>query len=200
MKKIALLFMILCAGQLYGMEPERGRYVGIEASRMLEASYMGELPEELQALIIIELTIGKDLDAIINGLKNASQTTLKTILKPVLSDPLKFRDLIQMFAEQFPYINTEEIAYKFKTPAAKNPFVDISKNYVNLSSNLLINISGGNIDEIEKAIKNGADINFSENNPFPEHSGLTPLLHALDKASDKFNDSIITAAWSKSKC
>jgi len=105
MKKIALLLTILCAGQLYGMEnPNQDGMAG--------------LPPEVQVLIIQALKSGNDLDAVIKGIKNASEISksLKQIINAEYGDfsNLKgFTALAHMLAKKFPKENPKTIAEKF---------------------------------------------------------------------------------------
>src|SRR5262245_54529964 len=61
MKRIALLFTILCAGALNGMEN----------SEQKQFLLYGDLPQELRAHIISSIPTYDDLDAIINTIKTA---------------------------------------------------------------------------------------------------------------------------------
>ena len=60
--KLILLFTIVCAGQLYGMGPERGRYVGL-----------GDLPRETQVIIVTYLQTNGSLDGTIAAIKKPAK-------------------------------------------------------------------------------------------------------------------------------
>jgi hypothetical protein len=169
MKKIALLLTIVCAGQLYtmkriyGMEPERGHYVGL-----------GDLPREVQAIIIAYLQTNDDLDGTIAAIKEASKGVglvnkqLNEIVNEVYGIPKGFTALVHVLADKF-NTSTENVANKFNTSAAET--------YVKLGSSLL-NLSGDRTqaayDEMTDLIKQGADVNFEETN-VDFGSEFTPL-------------------------
>ncbi len=177
MKKIALLLTIVCAGQLYTMKriygmdptslyelrrtgPERGRYVGL-----------GDLPREVQAIIIAYLQTNDDLDGTIAAIKEASKGVglvnkqLNEIVNEVYGIPKGFTALVHVLADKF-NTSTENVANKFNTSAAET--------YVKLGSSLL-NFSGDRTqdayDKMAELIKQGADVNFS--------SEYTPLEMAI---------------------
>jgi hypothetical protein len=154
MKKIALLFTIVCAGQLYGMEqPERGYYTGI-----------AELSPEIQVMIIqalntydSKLTPEENITKIVNAIKALSITNkqLHAVLSDMYGDLKSFTLLVGTLAEKFPSISKEGIAKEFNTPMAKK--------YINLGHELLNFAELGNKNtEISKLIKeSGADVNFN---------------------------------------
>lgn len=116
----------------------------------MEAHYMGELPKDVQKLIISQLISGKDLDAIINGLKNASRTTLKTTLDPIFNNPIEFRNLIQTLEKQFSDIPSETIAKKFANPISDYSPVDIKllagvNDFISLLPKIFPNTTGETI-------------------------------------------------------
>ena len=102
MKKTALLFTILCVGQLYGMEnphPELGAF--------------GQLPEELHKEIVKTLATSNNLEATIGAIKVAG--TLQGVRYDNLKD---FTRLVNVLADTFG-VSTVEVAKKFNTPTAK---------------------------------------------------------------------------------
>lgn len=143
MKKIALLFTLtLCTGALNGMEPERGRYIGME-----------ELPVDVKGLIIQSLASGDTLSEVLNNIKAISRTNkqLNTIVNVMYGNPKVFTALVHTLANEF-NTTTEAVAKKIGTPAAKH--------YLDLADQLNAAISYFNLDEAIQLIKQGADVNY----------------------------------------
>ncbi len=93
MKKLTVLFTLLCtASALNGMKPERGRYVG-----------MGDLPPEVQAIIVSYLHTYDNLNDIVKAIKATSETNrqLKEIVNEEYGDPKKFKALVHVLANKF---------------------------------------------------------------------------------------------------
>ncbi len=165
MKKIALVFIIVCAGalvcasQLYGMEPD-----------YMKSGYMENLPEDVQILIIQDLISGNNLRAITRGINAANKTTLSTTINKIYGNQKVFTQLVHMLADKFntfPYV----IAKEFKTPTAEK--------YIKLGDQLLQSIKNykknpaeaySNVIEI---LEQGADVNCSD------FIGMTPLNYAM---------------------
>lgn len=164
MKKIALLFTILCAGQLYGMEnPERGRHIGLE-----------DLSPEIQVMIIHALNTYDNLDDVINSIKASSLTNqqLNAVVNDMYGNLPGFKKLAHTLANKF---NTSvvEIAQKFNTPA--------SRQYINLIVQLIRAIENRQIDMVTQLIKQGADINLLMIDNMGYY--ITPLLYAALRPS-----------------
>ncbi len=142
MKKIILLFTIICAGQLYGME---------EAPKM---GAFGDLPEDVHKVIVQALATSNNLEQTIEAIKVAS------VLRGVRYDNLKdFTKLVHILADKF-NTTTAKIAKEFKTP--------IAEKYVNLGNDLtfymLMFDKDGNIkdpDRFTQLINQGADVNYT---------------------------------------
>jgi hypothetical protein len=174
MKKIALIFTIVCAGQLYGMEP--GHYTGL-----------GDLPREVQSLIITYLHNYDNLDDMITAITEASKgvglvnNQLYGILNEQLygkdkyTGPKEFTALIGMLQSKFPtnrYRN--EIAKKFNTPAAEK--------YMELNGKFIRDVINEGNSEIalkkaQELLDQGVDPNFSW------HRGSTSLLREASNLS-----------------
>ncbi len=144
MKKIALLFTILCVGALFGMEPERGHYVGMEA-----------LPKEIKATIVMYLNEYDNLDDIVNAIKITSLTNceLYKIVDEMYGNQKGFAVLAHLLANKF-NTTTEDVAYQFNTPAAKT--------YISLGQKLIKAVKLNTIDEVAQLILQGADVNFTK--------------------------------------
>ncbi len=176
MKKLILLFTIVCAGQLYAME---------------QASYMAELPKEVQLLIIQNLMNGNDLDTVINGIKTASKTTLNKTVNELYGNPAGFRDLVQTLAKKFPKVKTDYFAAKKFQEVdteiiAKKLGTTAAMKYIDLSNELINHIKffpyygtdemiQNALNEIIQLINQGADVNYTG-----ESDHFTPLMHATN--------------------
>src|SRR6476660_2972139 len=109
MKKIVLLFTILCVGALNGMEqPQKGHYGGL-----------AELSPEIQVMIIQSLntydknlTPEENLTNIVNAIKAMSETNkqLHAVVNDMYGNLKGFTALVVILAEQFPNMTREEIA------------------------------------------------------------------------------------------
>ncbi len=145
MKKITLLFTLLCAGALNGMEvPEHGHYVGIG----IEA-----LPDDVKPLIIMYLNEYDDVDDIVTAIKatSLSNKELNKIVNEMYGNQKGFAALAHMLANKF-NTTTEVVAEEFGTPAAKH--------YLDLGNQLNTAISSGKFNIAKKLIEKGADVNY----------------------------------------
>jgi hypothetical protein len=161
MKKIILLFTIVCVGQLYGMEPT-----------------YHTLPKELQNEIVsTALATSKSVDDAVNMIKKlgtlygvhystqAATNLLMTILPNDIGqaiDEVKklqgttledFTKLVHLLAGKFTRTTTENIAKRFDAP--------IAQTYIDLGEQLLGVMFDDHPFKVSALIKNGADINFS---------------------------------------
>ncbi len=153
MKKIALLFTIVCAaGQLYGMEAQ---------------NIMG-LPEDVRNEIIRKALAASDtLEEAIKAIKVGA-------LRGVNYDnPKDFTKLVHVLAKKFD-LDTATVAQEFRTTTVAN----IAKNYLIQSRMLLKLIASYDaddiqilIDDIKKLISYGADVNFVQ-----RPTGMLPSL------------------------
>ena len=143
MKKVFLLCALVCAGQMYGMEPERG-YIGIG---------MEELPADVKGLIIQSLASGDTLGEVLSNIRAISRTNkqLSTIVNVMYGNPRVFTVLVHMLAKKF-NTTTEAVAKKIGTPAAKH--------YLDLAEGLNTAISYFDLDKAMQLIKQGADVNY----------------------------------------
>ncbi len=134
MKKITLLFTILCAGQLYGMEepPKMGAF--------------GDLPEDVHKVIVQSLATSNNLEQTIEAIKVAGA------LQGVRYDNLKdFTKLVHILAKKFS-VPTEKVATVFKTPT--------SLKYLEMINNETLRYMEGDVlNELNQLIKNGLDVN-----------------------------------------
>ncbi len=166
--KLILLFTIVCAGQLYGMGPERGRYVGL-----------GDLPRETQVIIVTYLQTNDNLDGTIAAIKEASKGVglankqLNAIVNEVYGIPKGFTALVHLLADKF-NTSTEDVAGKFGTPVAEN--------YQILGRELLLAISFSKDEEkIAELIQQGADVNYIGHPVLDPYSNTTPLMYVAAK-------------------
>ncbi|HJZ24030.1 MAG TPA: hypothetical protein VJ201_06225 [Candidatus Babeliales bacterium] len=135
MKKIALLFTVLCAGALNGME---------------QTPYES-LPKELKQEIIMKaLETSNDLDEAIEAIK-ATSAFYKIPYDTIFNDQTAFAGLAHMLANKFD-TTTETVAEEFGTPAAKN--------YLDLGNQLNAAIASGKFNIAKQFIKKGADVNY----------------------------------------
>jgi len=172
MKKIALLLTIVCAGQLYGMEPS----VAEAMAGRPEKGNLGDfeqLPEEVHGVIVKALATSNDLEQTIEAIKVASA------LQGVQYDNLKdFTTLVHILADKFD-IPTAEVAQQFGTPMANTYYQLGSK----LRHAVKVVQTEARYNEIIALIKDGADVNFSN-----DSKNFTPLNFALN---NDFNVEVI---------
>ncbi len=137
MKKLILLFTIVCAGQLYGMEAEQ------------KMGALGTLPQDIRNEIVnTALATSNNPDEAISMIQKLS--TFYNVPYDNLND---FKRLVHLLADKFG-MSTLEIASKFDTKTAKE--------YSMLGNLLMQNIIFSKSDEITELISKGADVNLSE--------------------------------------
>ena len=137
MKKLILLFTIVCAGQLYGMEAKQ------------KMGALGTLPRDIRNEIVnTALATSNNLDEAISMIQKLS--TLYNVRYDNLND---FKRLVHLLADKFG-MSTLEIASKFDTKTAKE--------YSTLGNLLMQSIIFSESDKITELISRGADVNLSE--------------------------------------
>jgi len=158
MKKLTLLLTLLCASALNGMGPGYGHFRGL-----------GDLPPEIQVMIIQTLNTYNTLDDVINAIKAISKTNqqLNAIVTEEYGNQKRFNALVHTLANKF-NTTTKTVAQKLGTLAAKI--------YITAGDILVQAIKNNSINHIIQAINAGADINYSFNTG---HETLTPLLLAV---------------------
>lgn len=154
MKKTTLLFAILCASALNGMEPER-------------STSMQNLPKDVQSLIIMHLNAGDTLESTIRNIVRMSQinTTFHKLVNDVYGNLKGFTSLVHalIIGNRTPSV----IASKFKTPT--------SQTYLELAEKLFNAVRNNDTELITTLINNGADINYYKD-PYDKN---TPLVYAI---------------------
>ena len=170
MKKVVLLFTILCAGALNSMDPtslyelrrtgpEQGRYIG---------TGMEDIPIEVQSLIITHINTGNTVTNAIRDIIRTSRTntTLNKIVNDMYGNQKGFSELVHVLADKF-NLTPPDVAAKFKT--------DASTTYIQLATALLYSIKSHDTQFVDNIIKQGADVNY--------YSGgsdkITPLVYAI---------------------
>jgi hypothetical protein len=145
MKKVALLFTILCVSILNGMENHRNH----------NGSHLENLSVEAQAALNAAFKTGK-LDTVINTIKEISDID-NELYNNVLFNMIyvirylkEFTTLVHILAKEFK-MDPYKIAEKFKTPTAKR-YVEL---YKQLEKQIL---NKQNITETKKLIAEGADV------------------------------------------
>jgi hypothetical protein len=134
MKKLTLLLTLLCANQLYGMEPEQTQGLG----------YFSGLPKDIHQEIIRALINSKNLEQAVQTVNIASA------LRGVRYDNIKdFTRLIHMLAKKF-NTSPEKVAMQFKT--------SVATKYCDLCEKLK---TTRDVTEAQKLIDDGADVNCS---------------------------------------
>ncbi len=207
-RKITLICAILCAGQLYGMEPERGRYVGL-----------GDLPRETQAIIVAYLQTNDSLDGTIAAIKKASKGVglvnkqLNAIVNEVYGIPKGFTALVHLLANKFNE-STKDVAGAFQTSTseryleltneAESLFMD-EAIFLRAKREYLRNINGplrsltqerhylvgkekrekgyNPQEHLIQLIKDGLDVNFTDRTEYPESywpSLVSLLIQAIE--------------------
>jgi len=135
MKKLFLLAVLICIGQMYGMEP------------LEPMGSFAQLPKELHEEIIMALLKSKDLEQAVEAIKVAC------VLRGACYDNLKdFTRLAHIFANQF-NVSTYQIAKKFNTSTANE--------YNILNTQLMVAIQSSDIQKLTDLINEGADVNYS---------------------------------------
>jgi len=147
MKKITLLFTILCAGQLYGME----------------AQNISDLPKDVHNEIIkMALATSDNLDEAIKAIKVASA------LRGIKYDNLKkFTALVGVLAQKFPDLSREEIAQNFNTPLAKQ----YSELNYKLENALRAQVAYV-LKFVKETLDEGADPNYTWKGKYPNETWL----------------------------
>lgn len=134
MKKLILLLTMICAHQLYGMEP----------------SYESLPPELKQEIINKALAASNTSSEAIQNLKKLS------IMHGIEFDKLfnlkDFTKLAHVLADTFEEGDMNVIATLFDTP--------IAKKYLALATKLLMAIKAENLNTITQCIEDGADVNI----------------------------------------
>ena len=149
MKKIALLFTIICAGQLYGMEP-------------MEAEHIGDLPGELQREITqAAIASSKDLGKAIAMIKKLSES-FGIQYNKLFGNIQDFTKLVYMLLDGFevsPYLR-KGTPYLIAQDLEKAHFT-LASEYLSLREQLQKSVTEGdkNIEETKKLIEEGADVN-----------------------------------------
>ncbi len=140
MKKLILLFSIVCAGQLYGMEAEN----------------IMDLPEEIRNEIInAHNELIKKALASSNTLEEAVQAIKAGALQGVKYDNLEdFTRLVRILADKFG-VYTEQVALAFNIP--------IAEKYIELGQSLIKSIESFSLKAFYTALEEGADMNFTNN-------------------------------------
>jgi ankyrin repeat protein len=160
MNKIALLLTILCLSPLHGMEPEKGRYIGME-----------ELSPEVKALIIQalnaynnNLSAQDNLKNTIRAIKAMSSTSqeLHEIVNDLYGNQKGFTKLMHILANKYG-TSTAIIAQIFRGPAADM--------YIKNGYALLWGTHDTNM--VKQHISEGADVNFIN------EMNITPLKQAM---------------------
>ncbi len=140
MKKIILLFTLLCARALNGMEPERNQ---IEWEN---------LPNALRPIMNMYLNEYNNLDVMVNDIKAATQA-LNTMINEKSGNLAAFTEFMHVLSNKFNK-NTHIIATKFETPDAKK--------YLDLGSKLIKASNTNDIKLVAQLLKQDADPNFSD--------------------------------------
>jgi hypothetical protein len=158
MKKIALLLIIVCAGNLYGMEQaEKGHYTGI-----------AELSPEIQVMIIQalntydnNLSTEENITRIVNAIKaiNATNKQLHGVVTDIYGDLKGLTALIGTLAEKFPSTSRKDIA---KQLIANKFNTELAQEYLSLADRLFQFIVFSYPEQVTQLIKEGADVNYSD--------------------------------------
>ena len=110
MKKVALLFIILCAGTLNAMEPERDILMGTWQN----------IPLEVKPLIITAIAqSGNNLNEAIKNIVRFSQVNkeLNKMINDMYGNPKGFKNLVHILAKRFD-MKPAYVVGEFNTPAA----------------------------------------------------------------------------------
>ena len=179
MKKMILLVIMVCAGQLYGMGD------------------IGKLPKEVQVLVIQALNSSNDIDSIINSIKVASSTS-KALNQMIneqygLNNLKGFTTLAGILADKASRLGNTAlgnfgIARKFNTPVAKE-YIDLGNQFV-----ALLKAENADLAKIKELINKGLDPNLTGQG----QSILERVTQALwDKNNKKAAVQLLLAAGAK---
>ncbi len=170
MKKIALLFTLVCVGQLYGMEQEQPKK---------DLGAFEQLPEDVHNVIInMAFATSNTLHQTIETIKAMSA------LRRAQYDNLKdFTKLVHILADKF-YYDTDSVARVYNTSTA-HTYRGLGSRLLDIASLAHKPIWSGPgvedlsyiLDRMKQLITEGADVNFSGSQL------STPLYKALEKGN-----------------
>ncbi len=158
MKKLILLFTMVCAGQLYGM---------------LEAPDPRYLPTDMKYEIMnAAVATSKDLKEAISMIPK-----LSAFYGVRYTDIKNFTKLLHALANRF-NVTTEEVATQFvdETKKAPDGMAYLGKQYLSFLQSLSDAIYKNNVEQIKLLIQQGADVNSTNSN-----DRTTPLIEAANK-------------------
>ncbi len=172
MKKIALLFTILCAGALNGMEPKK------ELTKKEALEIYKSLQPELKLEVLNQaLAASNNLDEAIDMINK-----LSIVHKTQYNNLQDFTNLVHILADRF-YYDTDSVARVYGTSTAHTYRVLGSQllDVVSLAHKPIWSGPGVEdlsyiLDRMKQLIKEGADVNYSS------HLN-TPLYKALEKGN-----------------
>jgi hypothetical protein len=167
MKKILLLFTIVCAGQLYGMDPtslyelRRTGPIKPSVAKADRPDYLAMLPPEVKGLIVLAVARSGTLQETIEAIRGLIETNKE--FNVMLNDPIIIRAIIHILVQKF---NTpsEYIAQQLSTKG--------SEQYITLSKELMATLwQGEYFHYAENLINRGADIDFQTADTYPIQCG-----------------------------
>ena len=173
MKKVFLLCALVCASQLYGMEPEQ------------KPQSWNILPRDVQILIIQALYSNDNPDEAIRAIIAMSRTN-KAVNQLIHGDIKSFTALVDLLEKKFPKMARQEIAKKFNTSIAKE-YVELGRQLMSLGFDLQYGPSDIPIINAIKALitQENADPNYSAEYDYSKGRGII-LMSVYSKAiSDK---------------
>lgn len=148
MKKLVLLFTIVCTGQLYGMEPEKHQTVKF-------GEEWATLPDDIKSLILVALMqSGNDLDSAIKSIVKASAINVALNKMINYNDLQGFTKIAHMLANKFG-ISTFSIAKEFSTQTSKEYVRLLEQAHYYMGEPIGDHVT----DEIDELIKEGLDVN-----------------------------------------
>lgn len=169
MKKLMILVCtMVCAGQLYSMEPIEPYY---------RLTTIRKLPEAIQLII----NSSNNLDEIVKKLELDSINDEES-KRIVWEDEYEFTKLAHALANKF-NLSTEAIANKFTTKAA-NEYKNMGDELINiiLKHKVLTNvIFRKDLNAINQLIARGVDVNYSNLDK------VTPLIAIMKAAQGRFD-------------
>lgn len=210
MKKTTLLFaLLLSINNAHGMK----RMLEIKECLPAKETHfpLAILPTEAKAVVIESICTYDNLDDIIttiNVMKCVNREFNK-IVKQVFSQYVegysitnendenkdnalkKFTGLIHYLSDKFPTITTEAIAKKLKIPTAKK--------YIELGKSLLMLSGTKKLDDIQKLIADGADIDFTTSFIVDKATGAYHVYTPFFFAITMINASLIELLHTKIK-
>lgn len=146
--KVFLLGALVCAGQMYGMEPMEHKNEPVKFGQEWKT-----LPDEVKRLILVALSeSGNNLDEAIKNIVKASKINKELNSMINLNDLKGFTKIVHMLADRFNQYPIAIATKYFKKSA-------VASRYLSLATKLKSAIAKGEVETAKEAIAEGVDVN-----------------------------------------